>query len=385
MTSTLRSQPTRRIKTGLVAIAVAACLSVFASPAMADVSGDFTYTDSGTAVTITGCSATCPATLTIPSSIGGHPVTVIGDSAFIAKSSIERVTIPNSVVTIASQAFSGNSGLKSVTFQRVSKVATIGGFAFYNAPNLEAITLPPSLVTIDEAAFQSAIKLASLTIPSKVTTIGDGAFATLVSLNRLSFAAPSHVTTIGLSAFQSAVKLTSVSLPSTLASIGAFAFEGSTLLSSISFAGIAPTVGGAAFDAIATVPLALVSANLTGYGVAGSDFHGLTVRNPVLALTKGKVKATRSLVTWTTSVMAPGAGKIKLTATTRAGRRVTTHCTVNVTSTAAGVYAVACKIGKSGRGALRRGPLKLTITTAFTPTVGRKTTKVQALTLKRAR
>ena len=80
-------------------------------------------------------------------------------------------------------------------------------------------------------------------------------------------------------------------------------------MSSISFAGIAPTVGGAAFDAIATVPLALVSANLTGYGVAGADFHGLNVRKPGVALPQGQGEGTPALVTLAPSLVGTRAGK----------------------------------------------------------------------------
>jgi hypothetical protein len=75
----------------------------------------FTFTVNGGDVTITGCSpSTCPATLIIPSSIGGDPVTEIGVSAFY-NAGLTSVTIPSSVTSIDNGAFYGNP-LTSVTF-----------------------------------------------------------------------------------------------------------------------------------------------------------------------------------------------------------------------------------------------------------------------------
>lgn len=370
----------------VLAASAAAC--VLAGPASAATSGDFTYTDDGTAVTITGCSADpCAASLAIPSSIGGHPVTKIGVSAFDNKASLVSVTIPDSVVTIGSQSFAHNSGLTSVTFQGVSKVTTIEGFAFYQAVNLESVTLPASLVTVGDNAFQGLLKLTTLTIPANVTTIGNSAFQTLPLLNRVAFASGSKLKTIGNSAFKEAESLTSISLPGTLKSIGPFAFYSDTNLSRVFFAGNAPTVGQEAFLNLPDPALAVVAASLKGYGHASSVFHGLIVSNPVskLGVETGTVKVTRSLITWTTRLLLPGEGQVTLRATTKSGRRVLTHCLIEGTPPVAGAYTVTCKIGKAGRKALRRAALNLTITANFTPTGGRKATKVQTLKIKRTR
>ncbi len=62
--------------------------------ASAATNGVLTYTDDGTTVTITGCDDACPATLTIPTTIGGHPVTSIGSSAFQGAPNLTTVTTP---------------------------------------------------------------------------------------------------------------------------------------------------------------------------------------------------------------------------------------------------------------------------------------------------
>ena len=46
-------------------------------------------------------------TLTIPTTLGGYPVTSIGSSAFSGCSGLTSVTIPSSVTSIGSNAFSG--------------------------------------------------------------------------------------------------------------------------------------------------------------------------------------------------------------------------------------------------------------------------------------
>jgi len=105
-------------------------------PSQALQSGDFTYTASGTAVTITGYTGTGGA-VAIPSSIGGLPVTSIGTSAFRYNTSLTSVTIPNSVTSIGYAAFSNCTGLTSVTIP--NGVTDIGDGAFAYCSGLRSI------------------------------------------------------------------------------------------------------------------------------------------------------------------------------------------------------------------------------------------------------
>ncbi|HCE45896.1 MAG TPA: hypothetical protein DET40_20315 [Lentisphaeria bacterium] len=67
--------------------------------------GDFTYTDSGTAITITDYTGPGGA-VDIPGTIDGKPVTSIGYCAFYQCTAMTSVTIPDSVTSIGRSAFS---------------------------------------------------------------------------------------------------------------------------------------------------------------------------------------------------------------------------------------------------------------------------------------
>ena len=67
---------------------------------------DYSYTSSGTGITITGYSGEGGA-ITIPDEIDGLPVTSIGNFAFYLCTGLTSVTIPDSVTSIGYDAFAG--------------------------------------------------------------------------------------------------------------------------------------------------------------------------------------------------------------------------------------------------------------------------------------
>lgn len=122
-------------------------LMFLCSSAFAGQWGDFTYTESDGAITITGYS--CPdGVAVIPSSIDGKPVVRIGYQAFFNCSGLTSVTIPSSVTTIDQKAFSGCVGLTSVAIP--SSVHNIGHHAFYGCTGLTSspVRSPGALVIV---------------------------------------------------------------------------------------------------------------------------------------------------------------------------------------------------------------------------------------------
>ena len=135
--------------------------------------------------------------VTIPSTLGGCPVTSIGDYAFYDCSGLTSVTIPSSVTSIGGYAFYNCSGLTSVTIP--SSVTSIGGSVFYGCRGLTEVTIPSSVTSIGDYAFYDCSGLTAVTISEGVTSIGKEAFFWCDGLKSVTI--PSSVTSIGDYAF----------------------------------------------------------------------------------------------------------------------------------------------------------------------------------------
>ena len=90
----------------------------------------WTYQVSSGKASITDCPSSINGAITIPATLGGSPVTSIGEWAFAGCDRLTSVTIPSSVTTIGDSAFSGCWSLTFVTFEGVPP--SIGFFAFHN-------------------------------------------------------------------------------------------------------------------------------------------------------------------------------------------------------------------------------------------------------------
>jgi hypothetical protein len=163
--------------------------------AVADYLDVLTYSTANNQVTITGYTGTGGVVI-IPASIGGAPVTAIGENAFLGSSSLTSVTIPASVTSIGLGAFSGCSGLTSVSIPAV--VTSIGSYAFYGCSSLTSVTIPDSVTSIGGSAFAGCSNLASLSIGSGITSIGNDAFAGCSGLPRVMIPV---ATVLGIDAF----------------------------------------------------------------------------------------------------------------------------------------------------------------------------------------
>ncbi len=112
--------------------------------------------------------------ITIPASIKGIPVTMIGDSAFAECLSLTSVTIPNFVTTIGDYAFAESDSLTNVTIP--DSVTTIGNHAFRGCRSLTSVIIPNSVKAIGQEDFYYCDRLTSVVIPNSVTGIGVKAF-----------------------------------------------------------------------------------------------------------------------------------------------------------------------------------------------------------------
>jgi len=140
---------------------------------------NFTSTINNGEVTITGYTGAGGAVV-IPGTIGGSPVTSIGNFAFQSKSNLIAVSIPNGVTTIGSNAFADCANLASVTIP--GSVTLIMSGAFFLCPELTTISIPSSVDEIQYNAFFNCYKLASVYfLRNTPPTIGADAFKNIAS------------------------------------------------------------------------------------------------------------------------------------------------------------------------------------------------------------
>lgn len=130
----------------------------------------WTYTvnaDDG-GVTLTGAD---PASgqLTIPDTLGGRPVTAIGNSALSGKTELTHVTLPGTVTKILHYAFTRCSKLKRIDLP--DSLVTIQSCVFKDCTSLEQIRLPVNLSELQSAAFWGCVKLQQIVIPDNITKI----------------------------------------------------------------------------------------------------------------------------------------------------------------------------------------------------------------------
>ena len=315
--------------------------------------------------------------ITIPDS-----VTSIGESAFSRCSGLTRITIPDRVTSIEDYAFSGCSGLISITVASNNKkyhsdgnclietesktlilgcknsvipsddsVTSIGKWAFSGCSGLASITIPSSVTSIGSSAFNSCSGLTSITIGNGVTYIGNSAFNycpklvevinnSSLNIKKGSFAygqvasgalnvkkygssdivnkdgylfytndgtnyllgyvgnatdlelpanyngnsyeiyryafegcsgltsikIPSSVTSIGIHAFEGCSGLTSIKIPSSVTSIGSTAFEGCSGLTSITIPSSVTSIGQSSFSVCSGLTSVTIPSTVTSIG-----------------------------------------------------------------------------------------------------------------------
>ncbi len=142
----------------------------------------FAYTAFTSNAVVTGYTGAGGA-ITVPASIQGLPVYTIGASAFANKTSITRVTLPDTLISIGAGAFEGCTGLAVVVVP--NGVRNLGDRAYFNCSSLKSLALPGTLTQIGASAFSGCSSLTSVAIPSSVTTLGASVFANCTQLTNL--------------------------------------------------------------------------------------------------------------------------------------------------------------------------------------------------------
>ena len=256
----------------LLAAAVAAALAAVAAPAaLAETSGDWTYAVTGGKATITGYGGSGGA-VTIPAGLpdggGTAPVVAIGDGAFQDRTLLTSIAMPDGVTSIGANAFSGCTGLETLTIG--AGVTSIGDGAFWSCTALTSLTIPDGVESIGADAFSTCTGLETLTIGAGVTTIQSGTFYGCAALTSLTI--PDGVTSIGANAFSTCTGLETLTIGAGVTTIQSGTFYGCTALTSLTIPDGVTSIGYNAFSTCTGLENVTIPDSVTG--IAGGAFWG---------------------------------------------------------------------------------------------------------------
>lgn len=248
-----------------------------------DSTGTYLYSvnEDGTATIL--CYQQDEEKVIIPSSLDGHPVTVIGKEAFWGKRSVAVIGMPETVTEIGIRAFSA-TGIEEITIP--DSVLTIRASAFFDCRNLKRLTIPQNVKEIEGSIVQGTIvscsnKLTEIRVdsrntvyssvdgvlynkavtellavpggkdltdfifPDSVVHIGDDAFLGNDSLEELVI--PVQITKLGEGAFSYCRNLKKVVIGKGVTSVDASAFTACGDLSEVVIIGRVESIGEYAF------------------------------------------------------------------------------------------------------------------------------------------
>lgn len=198
----------------------------------------------------------------------GDTVERIGQGAFYFCTGLASVVIPENVKQIDSDAFSMCTSLADVTIENPQ--ATIASSAFNGTPWMENqpggmmyvghvayryigtmpagthINIKDGTVAIADNAFYSCEGLVSINLPASVKTIGNYAFSNCKGLTGITFS--EGLESIGGSAFNGCTNITNITIPKNIKKIDSNAFSGCTQLSELTLADGIEAIGPSAFS-----------------------------------------------------------------------------------------------------------------------------------------
>lgn len=160
---------------------------------------------------------------TIPNSI-----TSINSGAFSSCLSLTSITIPDSVTEIGGWVLAGCLNLSEIKSRFATddgRCLIVNGVLNSFAPaGLTEYNIPESVTSIGDIVFVNCSSLTNITIPESVSSIGDSAFANCSSLTNVIL--PDNIISIDKSVFYGCESLRNINIPKSVVEIGASAFYG---------------------------------------------------------------------------------------------------------------------------------------------------------------
>ncbi|MGN1201795.1 MAG: leucine-rich repeat protein [Eubacterium sp.] len=142
--------------------------------------------------------------MVIPSTMFGHDVVGIANTAFYGNTLIKTAVIPDTVVSIGQSAFYLAENLTSVNIP--VNCTSVGNYAFQYCSSLENVSIDSNLTEISKQLFYGCSSLTEVTLPSTVETINSFAFGGCTSLERIFI--PQATTTFNPNIFKDSPNVT---------------------------------------------------------------------------------------------------------------------------------------------------------------------------------
>lgn len=236
--------------------------------------GKWEYLDYGDGRLSVTCKDKTIVNAEVPDQINGKPVTMIDQDCFLDNTSLESVTLPNTITHINDWAFSGCTSLKSISLP--DGLTTIDWQAFYGCSSLEEITIPASVDTIDKFIFEGCTSMKAVhvsdgndcytddngvlfdqnlttlifyppcksdtayTVPGSCTKIEDWAFIGNTYLEAVDLM---NVAEIGEDAFYHCTALKSIDIPDTVTVLNPRTFGGCMALENVQLSSMLDEIG----------------------------------------------------------------------------------------------------------------------------------------------
>ena len=189
------------------------------------------------------CFNSCSSlqSITLPNS-----VTSLGDNCFY-NCGLTSINIPNSVISIENKCFQSCSALETVTFEEPCQITELPANCFNECSSLQSITIPNSVTSLVKSCFYNCNELQSINIPNTIKSIGSSCFTQCSKLSEITFEEPCQITTLPWQCFYSCSSLKSFTIPSSVKTLEYGCFYQCYGLTSITIPSSVTTLGDECF------------------------------------------------------------------------------------------------------------------------------------------